>query len=517
MKQHEDLGRLLCTVMFAAGMLFFGSTAQAAENGLVKCKVLSTETTEYSEYAKGYDKDCIEYNLRLYNPVDSRIDNMSVSITAPEGFSLSPDVQKSSAKYSVKPFTDKITLKIQLFPVGKISAPAEDKLVITAEDGERSSKFSIPVRTDYSSDFYSVKSEFSGSGKLEFLFSEKMFEKDTSEYDPELSKASLAMAISAFSSDSGEENWNKEIRRDKNIKAFMKELGFDDYASAKYSQVLSDSTNTAAYALSSRKITVGDEEKTLIAAAVRGGGYGAEWASNMNVGTGKQHQGFSESAKVIIDGIGEYIEKTGADPGNVIVWITGYSRGAAIAGTAAAELEKSCKVYAYTFACPANVKKSAAGESDVHNVLLASDLIPKLPLKGGKWGFVRYGTDIVYGKESASVKKVMKMLRSICPSAAVYNKYYETEMMAFAAGSNMKNDALVDRSSVGALSTMLFACYANAKTAGEEVGTVSPNINFFTGSISITADGENITADEIVEACETHYPNNYVDEIFGKE
>ena len=46
-----------------------------------------------------------------------------------------------------------------------------------------------------------------------------------------------------------------------------------------------------------KKLTIDKEDYTLIALAIRGGGYEAEWASNVTMGKTGQHQGFEKASQ----------------------------------------------------------------------------------------------------------------------------------------------------------------------------------------------------------------------------
>jgi hypothetical protein len=93
----------------------------------------------------------------------------------------------------------------------------------------------------------------------------------------------------------------------------------------------------------------------------------------------------------------------GLSPGSVKLWITGHSRGAAVANLLAADLTDDAlypakeSIYTYTFATP-NVRLPAddmermAMKDDylnIHNYLNTEDFVAYVPLEA--WGFTRYG------------------------------------------------------------------------------------------------------------------------------
>lgn len=83
-------------------------------------------------------------------------------------------------------------------------------------------------------------------------------------------------------------------------------------------------------ATASKKLSDGS---TLIAVAIRGGIYGAEWASNADIGTGKDtqeiHHGFYLSAQKAISFLNDYIKQNGIS-GDVKLWIAGFSRAGGV-------------------------------------------------------------------------------------------------------------------------------------------------------------------------------------------
>ncbi len=90
-----------------------------------------------------------------------------------------------------------------------------------------------------------------------------------------------------------------------------------------------------------KKLSIDDKECTLIAVAVRGGGYESEWAGNFTLGksgralwicTGEQVSDFLKS----------YIRENKIS-GDIKIWLTGYSRAAATANLVAGALDDGSK------------------------------------------------------------------------------------------------------------------------------------------------------------------------------
>ena len=78
-----------------------------------------------------------------------------------------------------------------------------------------------------------------------------------------------------------------------------------------------------------------------------------------------------------------------------MLWITGHSRGGALANVLAAKrIDAGYNVYAYTFAAAATTTSSTAAATkynSIFNIINTDDLVPQLPMSD--WNFKRYGVD----------------------------------------------------------------------------------------------------------------------------
>ena len=164
-------------------------------------------------------------------------------------------------------------------------------------------------------------------------------------------------------------------------------------------------------------VKLGRKSFDVVLIAFRGtNGTWAEWNSNFEVGhtldncepelmrfkygvaqdwnDADNHMGFDVTANRVMELLDEfYSQRRLAKRGNVVYWVTGHSRGAAIANLCAAKLIDAGKTtFAYTFACPNNTvdpNAGAAGYNTIFNVVNEGDLVPYLPFT--EWGFTRYG------------------------------------------------------------------------------------------------------------------------------
>lgn len=87
----------------------------------------------------------------------------------------------------------------------------------------------------------------------------------------------------------------------------------------------------------------------------------------------------------------EYVVENGLDKSDIAYWITGHSRGAAIANIIGAYYEKSGKnTYTYTYAAQnTTLSKDAKSYNTIFNVINKDDFVPCLPMED--WGYSRYG------------------------------------------------------------------------------------------------------------------------------
>ncbi|MBR0380523.1 MAG: chitobiase/beta-hexosaminidase C-terminal domain-containing protein [Mogibacterium sp.] len=157
-----------------------------------------------------------------------------------------------------------------------------------------------------------------------------------------------------------------------------------------------------------------DTDYVLIPIAVRGGGYEAEWASNVKLGPGVERggeaQGFSEAADQVVEAVDTYIAKYSLEDelsaGKVKFWVSGFSRAGATANItskrlvekyASGEDGKKNQVFGY----PCEAAKGGTDKAEklddktryycIHNLINATDIVPLVGPE--EMGFKRYGVD----------------------------------------------------------------------------------------------------------------------------
>ena len=251
-------------------------------------------------------------------------------------------------------------------------------------------------------------------GKYGFYYTDDYFKKPATKYNQSFATMSLCLALSTYQDE------DKKIYHE-NVKDVFGKCGFVvDGADSTFQQKNYDiktGTDTIACSFASKKI--GDS--TLVAVAVRSGGYGAEWASNLTLGLSGDHVGFDDASNKVYKYLAEYVNGRNIT-GKVKFWITGFSRGGATANLLAAKLDNTIDshpkityskddVYAYTFATPAGAVKSNNPHSkkynNIFNIINFHDLVPLVAPSQTGWSFDRYGiTKVLPFSESTSVSAI---------------------------------------------------------------------------------------------------------------
>ena len=225
-------------------------------------------------------------------------------------------------------------------------------------------------------------------------------------FNHSLATASLCLALSAFGSNEG---GNKDYsQKYKNVKDLFEKLNFNNFQANEWyeKKPQSDSIGVAA---ASKNLVVDDKDYTLVALAVRGGGYESEWAGNFTIGRTGEHYGFSKAKEQVLDFLRHYIANNHIT-GEIKLWLTGYSRAAATANMVAGAidngenlgdvtLEKE-NLYAYCFETPRGVLISAASDVkkyyNIYNIINKNDPVPLVAMQALKpEGFTRYGVDYI--------------------------------------------------------------------------------------------------------------------------
>lgn len=247
---------------------------------------------------------------------------------------------------------------------------------------------------------------------IEFTVDYRLFFKDNTQYNKD-----LAMLASLYAADIYKQTYvtingvdHLGIDHSKELGTY---LGLEDIEDIEINgeDYETDHDDSSEFLIGHRKVTYEGVTKEIISVTVRGtNGTNQEWSSNFDVGadtkdyyeaTGynhpywlnkQNHKGFDVAANRILEKIDDYLTRHNLHQGKKSIFITGHSRGAAIANLLGAYFEddKEFDSYTYTFAAPnPTTDPNAASYRTIFNLVNSDDNIAYLPLR--KWGFTKYG------------------------------------------------------------------------------------------------------------------------------
>lgn len=329
-----------------------------------------------------------------------------------------------------------------------------------------------------------------------FVYKDSDFAKSSFKGSKSLETLSIQVAASSLSW-YGENIDKYEIdvsQNDHNIKDFMNKMKFKNIESNKYYNS-EKKENSVGVIIGEKKIIQNGKEYTLLAIIPRSAGYKQEWAGNFTIGDGDVHEGFKSARDEILRFTKKYIEKYNIE-GNLKVWTTGYSRGAAISNMVGGFFAGGGidyfgnkvsitpeDVYCYTIGTPSSVKNGAnknielsvsanrtssdyvndtKGEAfdytkggtlsvndsvynGIRSVISPDDAFSLLPPED--WGFTRYGKVVNSYDGLYSTEEMLKELKSI--SEYVYGEYTTNgKIKEFSEKSfDLKTLSIVDKKS----------------------------------------------------------------------
>ena len=220
-------------------------------------------------------------------------------------------------------------------------------------------------------------------------------------YNSSLATMSLNLELSAW----GSPTQANYLFKSNNVKDLLNKLDFKEFE-ANDDFKFKPTKDSIGAVLANKKLKVDQEDYTLLALAIRGGGYESEWASNVTLGTSGQHQGFDKASQDVLTFLDSYVIKHKIQ-GKIKLWLTGYSRAAATANLVAGSLNNGRKMpqvtlspanmYAFCFEPPAGTLDTFDAKKDKHhnvvNIVNLNDIVTKVAPNAENFEFVRYGED----------------------------------------------------------------------------------------------------------------------------
>ena len=268
-----------------------------------------------------------------------------------------------------------------------------------------------------------VYTEYGADDNDYLFYSDYYFRNRSIFYNVHL--ATLSVHMTKYSQNPGnpdsvdDTDWYEN--QSKRVHTFFDAIGFEKFQANEdyYTRTTFD---TIGLACASREITDGDDKYTVIACAVRSGGYFFEWENNVFLGTGENsdymHEGWYNAAVKEKAFIGDYIKKQNIT-GQIKLWMSGFSRGGAVTNLTAGLLDNQLtlddtetrnhvfegvslqreNIYVYTFEAPQGANfnsKNVANPKDevfnnIFNIVNPNDPVTKVAMND--FGFTRFGID----------------------------------------------------------------------------------------------------------------------------
>ncbi|MDY4255562.1 MAG: PKD domain-containing protein [Oscillospiraceae bacterium] len=407
-----------------------------------------------------------------------------------------------AAKEVLSGYTENVSVVSRPFDLYNTDNAAEklETALSTVSDAGKLGQLDYDVSdvTYYPSFTSAVNGKTYTDGDLPFIYDDCFFNrKATDGVNNGLAAASANLAAAAYSDAS-------------TVKAMLEDMGYSVVIMKNYSASdIGAKTDYVAYTVSEKKVG----ETSVLVVSVRGTSSYDEWNSNFNIGkNGKYHEGFNNAANEVMTSISQYFEGAGLDKEHTKIWITGHSRGAAVANIVAERLTKEAKyatadnIYAYTYACPNTSTSADTSLSNIYNYCDGDDLVASVPF--ASWGFKRAGKTFdfsmaggaqtvfrsITGKAYSGSKACTEFSDAVAEIASDANEYYSlglNEIMGEVA--KLLSDKSVD---VGVIRNNLLKIAA---------GRPAQVVNAVNKAIALFIDGSGIDS-----VCHAHCPETYI-------
>lgn len=341
--------------------------------------------------------------IKLGQPLD-----MSSSFsTDADGISDAKELGSKTAK-DVKPFIDWVLRNYDI-PEGMyddtttvdvyeyITNPVMDD---TDYDGRNDNEDSYPRSNFFGGRLKTDYSDAEISGHMDY----RWFNADNTVYNAKLSKLSLLLSSAIYPQNTLKLHDTGNVDKTETT-SFYDTLTYLGMKKAKTVSLTNSDNHVSEVGIGYHNAKFGNTTKTIIAVVVRGtNGTIKEWASNFDIGDydtigaedwekSINHKGFDIASNRIMDIVDNFISENSENINlnNIVYWVTGHSRGAAIANIIGAYYENAGKkAFTYTFAAPNTTQDSRASSyRSIFNIVNTDDFVPCLPMEA--WSYTRYG------------------------------------------------------------------------------------------------------------------------------
>ena len=241
------------------------------------------------------------------------------------------------------------------------------------------------------------------------------------EYNHNLAIGSLCATMTAVSYDTtGTGNMPDG---DRVVTKYLKDIGCEAdaiYAHRYKENASYDDITAVAFGVKSLPGT----DKYLVVVLPRNSGYGGEWASDMRIydpDYDEHSAGFRKAAEYAYERLEEYLaflhDTYGIEKTDVKLWITGFSRGAAVSNNLGQILDEKGEIapeniFVYDYAVPLTVRKGQEGDyPNIFNVCSEIDVVTRVPLV--EWDYTRYGTTFYLPCLTSSAEAYLSLLPTV--------------------------------------------------------------------------------------------------------
>lgn len=251
-----------------------------------------------------------------------------------------------------------------------------------ADDDNTVNEVVVPdIKVDISTDTKSIitNKEYT----LTATYDDKYFKADDKVFNKDLATLSLVASCATASKE--------------RINKLYQDISYESvFLSESYNE--EPTTNSIAFSFANRG--------KVVSIAIRGFEYKKEWANNFKIGLEGNHLGFEESAQKVYTELKTYLADHKLN--NSKIWLTGYSRGGAVANLLSSMILEDHDIsldafYGYTFEAPKGVlKENAKDYKNLFNLVNSADPVQYLALE--EFNFARNGVDIeIFNPEVATL------------------------------------------------------------------------------------------------------------------